>query len=551
MKRLSLAAAVLLLAFSVPWQKHVVRFINALPGRPLSEIVETQTPQTVDVTVARVPPVKAFRLRESTPGAIVVFHTVSASEHQAELQHRISFPALPAGVYQVRFASTERTEYQTLNVGTIAAMLNLDEKSAVVMVTDVRNGRVRRDVTVLVYTVDGVRTLHAGSDGLVRFPIRALLGHSERMWNPDADAIIVRASDGSIAALGFAYSGGGGLATFTQTDQQTYRVGDRAFYRYFSRDPTSFFTPLGLLATRSRVISESGSVRPWSSTESGADFFIATPTEARYRIDVGPLTRIVREGDPARIVISVTHWDERPAPHVAVAFAICQGSPTPHVRIGMCAESFGHGVTGTHGNLTTTITAHHQDFAIYALERGFDEVAAYARVTVIPKHDALRIAAPREVYPARCFPIVVSERGPNGAPAGDRKVRLESRMVQNGEAGPASPTSWRPLLTTRPGGYSFARWCPPKSAQGRYEITAQDVNDPSVAATADLQIDATPPLFRPEGNVTFIAPVEPVTRAGSVAKMIAASITDGDALVLYGADGDVHATTASFHNGIA
>jgi len=533
--------------------KDVAGFVNALPGQPFTEIVVTQNPQTVDVTLARVPPVKIDWLQDFEPGAKVVFHAVSAPANPSELQHRITLPALPAGVYQVRLASAERTAYQVLNVGTIGAMLNVDAKSAVVIATDVRSRRVRRDVAVLVQAGDGVRTFHPGTDGLVRFPLRILAGPAGRKSDGEAGAVVVRASDGSIANVGAPYLSSGSV-TFAQTDQQTYRAGDRAFYRYFSREPTTVIVPPvgGLLWTRSHVISASAVIPLWQSRETGWGFFVENATEAPYRIDAGPLTPIVREGDSARIVISVTHWDERPAPHVPVAFAICEGPWAAPVPTGLCGESFGHGVTDASGNLTATITAHRQGFGVSVLQPGFGQVAAYATITVIPKHNGLSIAVPREVHPATCVPVVVSERAPNGAPAADRKVRLESRLLQNFGPGSPSPTTWRPLVTTVAGGYAFARWCATRSTSENYEITAYDVDDQSVAATASVsQVDAKPPLFRSEGEVTFIAPVKPATQAGAVVKMIAASVADGDALVLYGSIDDLHATTASFHDGIA
>ncbi len=139
------------------WSPDVVRDLRVLPGHPLSETVLTKTPQSIAVTIALVPTADLVDINRRgwgeglDPNGTIILHFVSAPGAGESLKHQITLPALPAGVYQVRLASAERTAIQNLSVGTIGAVMNRGMNGAVVLATDARTLRMRTDVFALDY----------------------------------------------------------------------------------------------------------------------------------------------------------------------------------------------------------------------------------------------------------------------------------------------------------------------------------------------------------------------------------------------------------------
>ena len=226
----------------IRWSPDVVHDLRVLPGRPLSETVVTKTPQSIEVTIALVAAADVADISRPggggrlDPNAKVVLHFVSApSVGGSPLEHQINLPALPAGLYEVRLASPERTAVQNLSVGTIGAVMNRGNNGAVVLAIDARTLRMRRDVVVLDYGLAGVRRFFPSKDGLIHLPAPA--APQGVLCSPD-DVVVVRASDGSAVS----FSGTGcnlGLATYFDTDRHMYRAGDLVHYRIFSRDATT------------------------------------------------------------------------------------------------------------------------------------------------------------------------------------------------------------------------------------------------------------------------------------------------------------------------
>ncbi len=152
-----------------------------LPGQQLSETVLTETPEAIDVTVARIPLDIAPSVKRQNPGgpgesfvagASVVAHFVSVQDASGgkPLEHRVAIPLLAAGLYQVRLAVPQRVAIQYLSVSTMSAMFHSDGAETVVMAFDLRTMRRRTDVGAVVVTPRGLRRFKPSGDGLIHVP---------------------------------------------------------------------------------------------------------------------------------------------------------------------------------------------------------------------------------------------------------------------------------------------------------------------------------------------------------------------------------------------
>ena len=328
------------LALTLPMRREVVHHdLHALPGERLSETIVTKTPQSIDVTMVRVSvrdaamlarPYQGATSEALAPDATLIEHFISKppTDGQSPLKHRIELDPLPAGLYQIRLTSPERTAFQDLNVGTIGVMINRGIKGNVLMAIDVRSLRRRSDVAVLEFTDSGVHRYSPSADGVLRLPSHFLPLSSARSGYR---GIIVAASDNSVVALpAVSEETEVGLAMYFDTDRKFYRPGDRIKYRFFSRDPESstfagvvggsfWYDPPILtiqhVTTGSFALPADAAPGFWRN----GGFSIAS-MRSRYELEAATLTPVVSPGGTARFVLSGTLLDGSPAAGVSVRY---------------------------------------------------------------------------------------------------------------------------------------------------------------------------------------------------------------------------------------
>ncbi len=405
-------------AVGIPYP-YVIHDLQALPGRALSETVVTKAPQSIDVIVARVPTADAIAIDRWRPGwpgetldprAKVVRHFVSAPDVRggAPLEHRIGFPPLSAGLYQVRLESPERTAIQDLNVGTLAAMINRTYTGAVLMAIDVRTMRLRTDALVLDYTQGGLRRFSPSKNGLFYLP-PSWPTHGA-ICSKDG-GIIVTAQDGSIVPFGpDVPSATGpcrpqmGLGTYLDTDRHIYRPGDRVYYRMFSRAAVTTdqfmvaenITWFGNLVQSMDHVATGSFVLPATGFDywHPGDFVVTDAARSRYQVEAAALTPRVNEGTTATFVLSAALLDGTPAAGLHLRYA-WHGAPMgmgENIALNVRAYgangggppdlAYGDAGLDSLGNATVTVPADRKDIELYVFDPDTKELVVGARAAV-------------------------------------------------------------------------------------------------------------------------------------------------------------------------
>lgn len=551
----------------------VVHDLQVLPQQALSETVVTKTPQTIDVTVARVPADDALDISRWRPGwsgekldpnAAIVLHFVSGSPSAGSpLEHTIAIPGLSPGLYQIRLASSERTAVQDLNVSTLDAMINRGAKGAAVLALDARTLRARTDVTVLNYTADGVRKFVPANDGLVYLPPS---WPQNRLCSGDRGVLVVD-SDGSLVRFdGGACPSQVGTVTFTDTDRHAYRPGDRVYYRVFSRDPSTqaFVTStaggsqhIELTHTANHVAYGSYVLSPTARADYSprAGFTVSDAAHSRYAIEAAALTPLVDMGGVARFVISVTMTNGAPASGLRVRYAWHTNS-TPQ---GFSMEDHAFGVNGdskddlAYGNVTldalgdavVTLNVKHDNTEIYVFDPDTQQLVASARAVLAPTQPTIAVSAPFGEMAPGCVPIGVRETTPQNSPMPGRPIHLEIQPVPHFANAPSPPPVLARDLITNPDGYATTRWCVLETKE--YKIFARDQT--SGLTSRDDYVGVKPITYL-GSQLILLTPDASRVRPGATASLTAFASDDGDALVFYGSDNDFHSQIAHVTDGV-
>jgi hypothetical protein len=525
----------------------VWRNLNVLPKRVLFEMVVTEQPETVDVTIVRIPIADVTKIDRWDPGsngetldpsAEPVAHVVSLADMQSgsPLKHRIAIPPLPGGLYQVCLSTADVTAIQYLSVSSISAMLKRGASDAVVMAFDLRTMRQRRDVTAVVYAAAGIRTVKPSRDGLLHFP---------RLWltpglkKTNIGTLVVVASDGSTVAFKpERFSSDLGRGTYLQTDRQIYRPGDRLYYRFISLEPTTnTFLDLGPEIWSAHHVTEGSFVLPRSAATGYYEdyqIFVTTADATEYQIEAAPLRFVVSPGDPARFVISATRLDGEPVAGLPLYFEPSGSKGPGAIRLDRW------------GNATVTVpTTPGSDVQLTVYGPDMHSVVATAWAQARARETFINIYPPELALPNTCYAIAVK-------PTNDRGVAEPNRpLVFEDWSGPAPTLSVRSAsvterkLTTGPGGYAITRWCAGATV-GAYWVGARD-DSAGTKNRAPIQVNENPEQAE-QFIWTFRDSLQPVARKAVAATAV--SQTDGDALVLSGSDRDFHATVVRFENGV-
>jgi hypothetical protein len=555
----------------IRWSPDVVRDLRVLPGRPLSETVLTKTPQSIEVTIALVPIantayVSSPRAGEGLdPNAKVVLHFVSApSVRGSPLEHQINLPALPAGLYQIRLASPERTAVQNLTVGTIGAVMNRGNNGAVVLAIDARTLRMRRDVVVLDYGVGGVRRFFPSKDGLIHVPAPA--APQGVLCSPE-DAVVVRASDGSLVS----FSGTGcslGLATYFDTDRHMYRAGDRVYYRIFSRDATTntYATVVGgnfwyTKASRTvNHVTDGGFMLPLTANAdywSTGGFYVANSAHSRYEIEAAALTPVVDAGEAARFVISATLADGTPATGLRLHYAwhsTNYGANYTSLQERAGANggtrgdpAYGDVTTDAQGNAIVAMPVEHDSLEMYVYDPDTNELVTSARAVVFANQYKIAITAPFFDMAPACIPLAARETTARGTPLSGRHLHVEVRPQRTYTYNPLPAPVLTRELVTNADGYAIARWCTP-GAEKDYTIAAVDERSGIAAPWTGIRVRLIPNW---NYTIVILSADTPRVRPGTAAGLTATSASDGDAFVSYGSDYDIHSQSARVEDGVA
>ena len=523
------------------------RNLYVLPERVLFEMVVTKQPETVDVTVTRIPIADVTKIDRRDPGwngetldptAEPVAHVVSVADMQSgsPLKHRIAIPPLPGGLYQVRLSTADVTAIQYLSVSSISAMLKRGASDAVVMAFDLRTMRQRRDVTAVVYAAAGVRTVRPLRDGLLHFP---------RLWlTPDPKktnigGLVVVASDGSIVAFEpERFSSRLGQGSYLQTDRQIYRPADRLYYRFISLEPaTNTFLDLGPEIWSAHHVTEGSFVLPRSAAtgyHENDQIFVTTADATEYQVEAAPLRSVVAPGDPARFVISATRLDGEPVAGLPLYFEPSGSKGPGAVRL----DRWGNATV-----IVPTTPGSSVQLTVYGPD--MQSVVATAWAQVRAREAFINIYAPQLALPNTCYAIAIKPTNDRGAAEPSRALVFEDWSGPAHVLSVSSAAVTERKLTTGPGGYAITRWCAGATA-GAYWVGARD----DAARTKNRA-----PIFvneNPEHAEQFIwtfrDSLQPVAR--KAVAVTAVSETDGDALVLSGSDRDFHATVVRFQNGV-
>lgn len=545
----SVVGSVLFAAFWTPAygasSPDVWRNLNALPERVLFETVVTKQPETIDVTVARIPLADAPRIDRWHPGwngemldpnAKLVAHVVSVVDPQSgsPLQHRIALPALPAGLYQVRLSTAGMTAIQYLSVSSISAMLKRGDLDAIVMAFDLRTMRLRRDVTAVIYTSAGIRTVKPFSDGLLHFP-RAWLTPGLQQSNTGGLAIL--ASDGSMAAFApKPFLADPGQGSYLETDRQVYRPGERMHYRFISLAPvTDAVLDLGPQVWTAHHVSEGAFVLPRSAAgyyDNNQTYVTAAHTPD-YQIEVQPLRFAVTPYDTARFVISATHFDGRPIAGLRLYYAYNGASGPSAVRLGRWGDA-----------MLSVPTTQGSDVELTVYGPDAHTVVATASVQVRVHATAVEIDAPGLALTNRCYPIAILPKDERGIAQPNRALIFYDRFSGGAPFQDLSDARDGKKITTGSGGYAITHWCA-GAKPGVYWVGARD----EVTRTQNripIMVGQNPEMA---AQIIWALrdSLEPV-RSDNPATAL--SSTDGDALVLSGSDRDFNATVVPFENGV-
>ena len=556
----------------IRWSPDVVHDLRVLPGRPLSETVVTKTPQSIEVTIALVAAADVADISRPggggrlDPNAKVVLHFVSApSVGGSPLEHQINLPALPAGLYEVRLASPERTAVQNLSVGTIGAVMNRGNNGAVVLAIDARTLRMRRDVVVLDYGLAGVRRFFPSKDGLIHLPAPA--APQGVLCSPD-DVVVVRASDGSAVS----FSGTGcnlGLATYFDTDRHMYRAGDLVHYRIFSRDATTntYATVVGgnfwyTKASRTvNHVTDGGFMLPLTANAdywSTGGFSVTNSAHSRYEIEAAALTPAVDAGEAARFVISATLSDGTPATRLRLHYAwhsTNYGANYTSLQEraygangGMKGDpNYGDVTTDAQGNAIVALPVERDGLEMYVYDPDTNELVTSARAVVFANQYKIAITAPFFDMAPACIPLAARETTAQGAPLSGRRIHVEVRPQRTYIYNPLPASVLTRDLVTNADGYAIARWCAP-GAEKDYTIAAVDERSGVAAPWTDVRV-----TLMPNWNYTIVILSADTAwvRPGTTAGLTATSASDGDALVSLGSDYDIHSQSARVEDGLA
>jgi hypothetical protein len=396
---------------------YVIHDLQALPGHALSETVLTKAPQSIDVTVARVPTADAITIDQWRPGwpgetldprATIVRHFVSAPDAQggSPLEHHIQLPPLGAGLYQVRLHSPEQTAFQDLNVGTLAAMINRGYNGAVLMAFDRRTMRQRTAALVLDYTPGGLRRFSPSNDGLFHLP-PGWPAHGP-ICSKDG-GIVVTASDGSIIPFGpDVPSATGpcrpqmGLGTYLDTDRHIYRPGDRVYYRMFSRAAVTTdqfmvaanITWFGNLVQSMDHVATGSFVLPATGFDywHPGEFVVTDAARSRYQVEAAAQTPRVNEGSTATFVLSAALLDGTPPAGLHLRYGwhgtnVGENFPLRERAYGTNGGgpadlAYGDAALDSFGNATVTVPVDRNDVDLYVFDPDTNELVAGARAVV-------------------------------------------------------------------------------------------------------------------------------------------------------------------------
>jgi hypothetical protein len=151
--------------------------LSSLPGDSLTETILTESLQSIEVTIVRVPGSDVIRVAnrfvrtaKMDPSATVVAHFVSSPSPSTPLEHSIEIPPLPVGFYLIELIGHDRTAITQLNVGTLGTIADRVPEHAVMLALDLRTFRHRSDVAMLEYAQAGrIQRFRPDTDGLLIF----------------------------------------------------------------------------------------------------------------------------------------------------------------------------------------------------------------------------------------------------------------------------------------------------------------------------------------------------------------------------------------------
>lgn len=554
-----------------PAARSIDFWVSQLPGVAFSETVVTQLPQSIDVTVARATPSEYTRWGFApaswpTPDPhTIVWHFVSQARATDALSHVIATPPLPAGLYDIRLQSRDRTVIQHLNVGTLGIMANRTFKNGVLMGFDLRTYRKRSDIRLTEYFESGPREFRAHRDGLIYFPY-PWMGrvHVE----PPVGTLVVSASDGSVAVEPFGWKLSASPQEYFKTDRQVYRPGDTVRYHAVARYGDTKATNVWLssnashrnaayewLQYKDRVAEGHALLSDAAATgyyDQGR-MFVADTRRSRFEIEAGPLTPEVHVGEAAKFVISVLYANGIPAKGERVRYAWHAIQLPESFPLMMRLQDdlrYSEAVTDSNGDATVTLPVTSlKDVEIYAFDPDDGAAAASARAQVVSTQDAVTVYAPFADISPRCFPVAVGVTAPDVLAKPNQKVKLEIRP----NAGWPTPLPTPALLAnlkTSQGGFAMARWCARQIPNSSYLLSAGEVGSPQLSS-AEVALTVQPdPTFN-KGNSVLMVSADRRVAVSPQIPMTSTSTGDGDALVIYGSGYVYRAKTTTFNNGMA
>ena len=554
-----------------PWQPSVVHNFQILPGQRLSETIVTRTPQNVDVTVVSVPAddANAVMWRPSRdevldPHGTVVSHFASAPDDAgSDLEHQITLPQLPVGLYQIRLSGPDLTTIQELNVGTLAALVNRGNDESVIMAFDTRVMHQRSDVTARIYASSGTSEISPSADGLLRIP-KSL---NDGFCSSNGGALLT-ASDGSLAAVWGSTCATYVDGTYFQTDRSVYRPGDTVFYRVFSRRAGAKalvsvvggqFWYMRLLDTRDHVAS--GSIRLPSTAVPGywrsGGFRMLDSARSPFLIDAATLTPTVPIGGTAKFLISATMLDGSPAAGLSVDYAWHSTNVPEDRPIRERAYGANDGTKGdleygkirldAQGNATLGVPVGQQNAEVYVFDPRTQDPVASARAEALPERGIVSVTGPFGWMATACVPLIVHEADARGSPVAGGHIQLEITYDGPPNASPSPRVVLSRDLLTNAAGYATARWCAVQAHEAYY-ITAYDPSSSAPKFESFVYVGSL-------RNWQYAAILPPrdgyVSAAGGQTHASASSTSDDDALVAAGSGYAFASSTVRFHAGIA
>jgi hypothetical protein len=533
-----------------PPQKTFAEYAVTRPFVPLQQLVVTQAPSTLTVTVARVDPDDAFRSIFALRGAVgdldPFARTIWSRVYPADdgLQRDVTLPALSGGLYEVRYATTERTAIQRLTISSMWVTAMRTARDAVALAHDLRTGRRLNNVWLLLPTKTSVVRLRA-TDGLLRFPSD---------WHGPVFA--VSNMDGSIVVDAGGEQASQASVWYVELDRRSYRLSDSAYFRVFSREPSE----------RSVLWFDGPTFRQgegfYSSDFVGASsMFLGTGAPGLYRIgpygasvstvpglqiETAAANRTVPLGGVIRFVISAESTNNIPE-RVGLRYFWAWTTTPESFPLAMRlqpepGQRSNAGVVSTDdtGRAELTIPAQRSgNVELFVFDPTSGDVAATARSAVVASRvDRIVTHVPFGAVPPGCTPLAFSAFDGDVPQAGRRLV---VEMHRNDRWPTPDPhVAFKAGTVTGPGGFALVRWC--ERRNGNYAVTVNGKGDEtvSVAPTAN-------PVNAP---VSFVAP-EDLSVPGRPVHVVAIIPSNRDGFALSGSGDRFDAVPVHPVDGIA